>query len=205
MRYYGEEALGMIETIGMVPALDGCDKMLKAADVELISYENIGSTLVTILVKGDVAACRASVAAGKARAEAIGTLTAANVIPRPIRAVGDIVSCHDVEQAIQPDPATTVYTALGLVETFGLVFVLAAADAMVKTGDVELIGYENTASGYISVLVAGDVAACQSAVDAGCKAVEDLDGKLYSHTVIANPHHDIYKIIERYSLDKLLG
>ena len=50
MRYYGEEALGMVETLGMVPALEACDKMLKAADVELVSYENVGSTLVTIMV-----------------------------------------------------------------------------------------------------------------------------------------------------------
>ena len=56
MRYYAEEALGLLETVGMVPALDACDKMLKAADVELISYENVGSTLVTIMIKGDVAA-----------------------------------------------------------------------------------------------------------------------------------------------------
>ena len=56
MRYYGEEALGLVETIGLTPALEAADKMLKAADVELISYENVGSTLVTIMVKGDVAA-----------------------------------------------------------------------------------------------------------------------------------------------------
>lgn len=96
-RYYGEQALGLIETIGMVPALDACDKMLKAADVELISYENIGSTLVTIIVKGDVAACKASVEAGAKAAAAIGTLTAQNVMPRPITDIGDIVSCHDVD------------------------------------------------------------------------------------------------------------
>ena len=48
------------------------------------------------------------------------------------------------------------YEAIGLIETFGLVFVLEAADAMVKAADVELIGYENVASGYISVLVQGD-------------------------------------------------
>ena len=60
MRYYGEEALGLVETVGLVPALEAADKMLKAADVELISYENVGSTLVTIMVKGDVAAVRSS-------------------------------------------------------------------------------------------------------------------------------------------------
>ncbi len=98
MRYYGEEALGLIETVGMVPAIQAADKMLKAADVELISYENIGSTLVTIMIKGDVAAVRASVKAGAAAAAAIGKLTAHNVMPRPIRSVGDIVSIYDVDK-----------------------------------------------------------------------------------------------------------
>ena len=51
MRYYAEEALGLVETLGLVPALEAADKMLKAADVELISYENVGSTLVTIMVR----------------------------------------------------------------------------------------------------------------------------------------------------------
>lgn len=94
--------------------------------------------------------------------------------------------------------------ALGLIETFGLVFVLEAADAMVKAAEVELIGYENTASGYISVLTRGDVAACKAAVEAGIKAVEDMGAEVYSSVVIATPHKDIEKIISRYSLDKVL-
>jgi microcompartment protein CcmL/EutN len=98
------------------------------------------------------------------------------------------------------------YEALGLIETFGLVFVLEAADAMCKAADVELVGYENVASGYISVLVRGDVGACKTAVAAGIKAVEDMeDGNLYSSVVIARPHHDLEKIIARYSLDNLLA
>lgn len=98
MRYYAEEALGMLETIGMVPALDACDKMLKAADVELIGYENVGSTLVTIFIKGDVAAVKSSIKAGAEAASAIGTLTATRVIPRPIRPIGDIVSIYDIDE-----------------------------------------------------------------------------------------------------------
>ena len=97
MRYKGGEALGLIETVGMVPAIEAADKMLKAADVELIAYENVGSTLVTIMVKGDVAAVKSSVEAGAAAAAAIGKLTAKNVMPRPIRAVGDVVSIYDVD------------------------------------------------------------------------------------------------------------
>ena len=72
------------------------------------------------------------------------------------------------------------YEAIGCIETFGLVFVLEAADAMCKAADVELIGYENVASGYISVIVQGDVGACRTAVDAGVKAVENMGAEVYS-------------------------
>lgn len=97
MRYYSQEAVGLIETLGMVPALQACDKMLKAANVELISYENIGSTLVTVMVKGDIAACEAAVEAGVREAEKIGKVTAYNVMKRPVRAVADVMSVHDVD------------------------------------------------------------------------------------------------------------
>jgi microcompartment protein CcmL/EutN len=70
---------------------------------------------------------------------------------------------------------------------------------------VELIGYENVASGYISVLVRGDVGACKTAVEAGVKAVNDMGAEVYSSVVIARPHQDLEKIIARYSLDKLLA
>ncbi|KIL09606.1 BMC domain-containing protein [Clostridium botulinum] len=97
------------------------------------------------------------------------------------------------------------YQALGLIETFGLVFVLEAADAMCKAADVELVGYENVASGYISVLVRGDVGACKAAVEAGVKAVQDMEnGNVYSSVVIASPHQDLEKIIARYKIEKLL-
>lgn len=97
MRYQGNEAIGLIETLGMLPALDAADKMLKAADVHLVSYENVGSTLVTVMVSGDVAACEAAVKAGAAAAEKIGKLTAKNVMKRPAHGIGDIVNVHGVE------------------------------------------------------------------------------------------------------------
>lgn len=94
--------------------------------------------------------------------------------------------------------------ALGLIETFGIVFVIEAADAMCKAADVELIGFENTASGYISVLVEGDVGACKTAVEAGVKAVEEMGTEVYSSVVIARPREDLKKITALYELDKLL-
>ena len=203
MRYYGEEALGLIETTGMVPALEGADKMLKSAAVELIAYENIGSTLVTIMVKGDVAAVKASVEAGAAAAKEIGKLTSKNVMPRPIKPVGDIVSIYDIDSECL-DEVEEKYEALGLIETFGIIYVLEAADAMCKAADVELIGFENVASGYISVLVSGDVGACKQAVEHGKKAVEKLGEEVYSSVVIPRPHKDLKKITKRYSINKLI-
>lgn len=95
------------------------------------------------------------------------------------------------------------HEAIGSIETFGLVFVLEAADAMGKAADVDVIGYENVASGYISVIVRGDVAACEAAVDAGVKAVEAMGAEVYSHVVIASPHPDLEKIIRRYALNPI--
>ncbi len=97
MKYYGEEALGLVETRGMVPAIYALDVMCKSADVVLVSYENIGSGLVTVLVKGDVAAVRTAVERGAEAAASIGTLTAQNVMPRPVGRVGTIVSVHDID------------------------------------------------------------------------------------------------------------
>ncbi|WP_124065819.1 BMC domain-containing protein [Clostridium sp. E02] len=95
------------------------------------------------------------------------------------------------------------YEAIGSIETFGLVFVLEAADAMCKAADVNLIGYENVASGYISVLVQGDVGACKTAVEAGIKAVNDMGAEVYSSVVIPRPHPDLIKIINRYAINSV--
>ena len=97
------------------------------------------------------------------------------------------------------------YEALGLIETFGLVFALEAADAMCKASNVELEGYANVASGYITVLVRGDVGACKTAVDAGVNAVNGMEGgNLYSSIVIPRPHEDLEKIIKRYAITDLI-
>ena len=101
MRYRGEEAIGLIETIGMVPAIYAADAMLKAGDTELVSYENVGSTLVTIIVKGDVAACKAAVAAGVKAVEALGAeVYSSVVIPRPHPSLKKITDKYDVEKLL---------------------------------------------------------------------------------------------------------
>ena len=77
------EALGMVETRGLVAAIEAADAMVKAANVELIGTEKIGSGLVSVMVRGDVGAVKAAVEAGSANASRLGELVAVHVIPRP--------------------------------------------------------------------------------------------------------------------------
>lgn len=78
-----KEALGMVETKGLVGAIEAADAMLKAANVALIGYQKIGSGLVTVMVRGDVGAVKAATDAGAAAAEKVGQVVSVHVIPRP--------------------------------------------------------------------------------------------------------------------------
>lgn len=82
------ESLGVIETRGLTAAIEAADAMLKAANVEIIGTEKIGSGLVSVMVKGEVGAVKAAVEVGSEAAQRIGELIAVHVIPRPH---GDVV------------------------------------------------------------------------------------------------------------------
>jgi ethanolamine utilization protein EutM len=87
-----KEALGMVETRGLVGAIEAADAMVKAANVRLIGKEQIGSGLVTVMVRGDTGAVKAAVDAGAAAAKVVGELYGLHVIPAP----------HDDVEAILP-------------------------------------------------------------------------------------------------------
>lgn len=93
------DALGMIETKGLIAAIEACDVMLKTANVSLVGKRKSTATLVTILITGDVGAVKASVEAGAAAAEKVtpGSLLSAHVIPRPIQ---------NIEKAFGPEDKT---------------------------------------------------------------------------------------------------
>jgi len=90
------QALGMIETKGLVAAVEAADAMVKAANVTLIGKERIGSGLVTVMVRGDVGAVKAATDAGAAAAQRVGEIVSIHVIPRP----------HSDVEAILPVPMT---------------------------------------------------------------------------------------------------
>jgi len=78
-----KQALGMVETKGLVGAIEAADAMVKAANVTLIGKEKIGSGLVTVMVRGDVGAVKSATDAGAAAAKRVGELVSVHVIPRP--------------------------------------------------------------------------------------------------------------------------
>ncbi len=85
------QALGMVETRGLVAAIEAADVMVKAADVTLLGYEKVGSGLVSVMVSGDVGAVKAAVEAGVTGAGHIGEVVSSNVIARPDTRVDEIL------------------------------------------------------------------------------------------------------------------
>ncbi len=86
-----KDALGMIETKGLVATIEAADAMVKAANVTLVAYEKIGGGYVTALVRGDVAAVKAAIDAGAAAARKVGELVSVHVIPNPHDQLEDVL------------------------------------------------------------------------------------------------------------------
>lgn len=85
------EALGMIETRGLVAMIEAADAAIKAAKVNVVGWEKVGSGYVTVLLRGDVAAVRAATDAGAAAARRVGELVSVHVIPRPHQGLEDVL------------------------------------------------------------------------------------------------------------------
>lgn len=84
-------ALGMVETRGLVAAIEAADAMVKSANVQLVGKEQVGGGLVTVMVRGDVGAVKSATDAGAAAAEKVGELISVHVIPRPHTEVDEIL------------------------------------------------------------------------------------------------------------------
>jgi carbon dioxide concentrating mechanism protein CcmO len=179
-----KQALGMIETRGLVALFEATDAMLKAANVTLMGWEPVGSGLVASFVEGEVAAVKAATDSGAAAARRIGELTSVQVIPRP----------HDdldlFFKKIAGKAAAAVddpQSALGLLETRGLVGLIEASDAMCKAASVRLTRTIEIGGAYVTSVVRGDVGSVRAAVDAGAVAARRV-GELVSAHIIPRPH-----------------
>ncbi|QGG53886.1 BMC domain-containing protein [Lysinibacillus pakistanensis] len=117
-----KEAIGMIETYGMVGSIEAADAMLKASNVQLVKHELIDGGIVTVIVEGDVGAVQAAVEAGKAAVARVGTLLSAHVIPRAADDVFTTIIDHPqakpkVEKNVERVPKTSSRSKAQVKET----------------------------------------------------------------------------------------
>ena len=180
------EALGMLETVGLTGAIAGGDAISKAAKVELLGWDRVGSGMATVFCGGDVAAVKSAVDAGAQAASKVGEVRAVHVIPRPHADLGPILPSNGGGEV-------SGVRALGMVETHGSTGVIEAADAMEKAAEVEVVRVQEIGGGYITVLVTGDVGSVQSAVTAGAEAAERV-GELLARHVIARPSEAVLSL-----------
>jgi len=180
------DAIGMVETVGLVGVIEAGDAMAKAASVQLLGWDKVGSGLVTIFCSGDVAAVKSAVDAGSTAAARVGQVHSVHVIPRPHNELSAIVP----ERAGGDDRSDGAVRALGLIETKGATGVIEAADAMSKAADVDILKIQEIGGGYVTVMVSGDVGSVQASVSAGSEAAERV-GELVSQHVIPRPHDDL--------------
>lgn len=179
------DAIGMVETVGLVGVVEAGDAMAKAASVQLLGWDRVGSGLVTVFCSGDVAAVKSAVDAGSTAAAKVGEVHSVHVIPRPHSELTAVVPERD-----DSSDSDDRIRALGLIETKGTIGVVEAADAMSKAADVEIVKLQDIGGGYITVLVSGDVGSVQASVSAGAESAERV-GELVSQHVIPRPHDDL--------------
>ena len=183
------KALGFIETKGLVGNIDATDAMLKAADVEFIGSDTIGAGLTTVIVTGEVGAVKAATEAGEEAASRVGELFCVNVIAHLARimpAKGPATG----KSGLPAGEQVPLDAALGMIETNGLTASIEAADAMLKSADVSLVGQEKIGAGLVTVFVQGDVGAVKAAVEAGQTAASRI-GEVVSALVIPRPHASV--------------
>ena len=178
-RKAGQAAMGILETRGLVPLIQGTDAMLKTAPVEIEGWAYIGGGLVHAVVRGDVASVMDAVEAGGRAAEASGELFATLVIPGPSEGLGPLLP-PDIQVEVAPEGA------LGVLETTGYVSVITCSDAMVKAADVELVRLTIASGGRVDAIVRGNLDAVQSAIEAGESAARSVC-ELNGSCVISRP------------------
>lgn len=162
-RALGQRALGIFECRGMVALAAAADAMLKAAEVRICGRHGIGSGWLTLLIDGDTAAVQTAVEAGRQEAAPYGDIITSKVVPQPEpRALAAMP--HAVTG---PAAAVVGERGLGILETRGLIPLIAGSDAMVKGADVELMGWTYIGGTLVHAFVCGDVGSVRAAVEAG--------------------------------------
>ncbi len=170
------------------------DMMIKSAAVTLVGYEKIGGGYCTAVIRGRFPDVKLAVAAGAEVAEQMDELIYQTVISRPFPNLDAVLPISDRMLAQIVGKSKLRNLAIGLLETRGFPPMVGAMDAMLKTADIYVAGYEKTGSGFCTAIIRGTVSNVTIALDVGMSAAERI-GELRSIMVIPRPLEDLERTI----------
>jgi microcompartment protein CcmL/EutN len=221
-----DQALGLLETDALAPAMVAVDVMLKSAEVEVLQIELNDLGGVSVQVGGATAAVQTAVASGNRAAQALMPhRPITSIITRVAEAAGPGIRSRPefnplIQQAVvfapasksptsDPQPASaegessapfpmneSAPQALGFLETQGFTAVLEALDTACKAANVTVVGKEKLGGGYVTVVLQGELSAVAAAIEAGRLKVDGL-GKLIAAHVIARPCEAVLSLLPR--------
>ena len=203
------ETLGMLETTGLTPALAALDVMEKTAHIRVIQAEINDMLGICIKVAGSTADVESALRAGYDVAAQMGGQPVVDGINRPDKEAWKVIEAADefnplIQQGVvwiptentasKGDTVANVPDALGLIETQGFTAVFEAVDTACKAASVEVVGKEKLGGGYVTVIIRGDVAAVNAAIEAGRQKVEGLGNLIAAH-VISRPSSNVLSLL----------
>jgi microcompartment protein CcmL/EutN len=196
-------SLALLEVSNLSPALMVADLCAKAAGVHILGIESTDGAEQCIKLVGNVAEVTYAAEQGAALAKRMGATSFYSVMAAPLEvthalantkpAFSPLLGCFDYR--IPRESHMSSSEALGLLETQGLVAALHATDDMLKSSNVKLVGKEKIGAAYVTIMVRGDVAAVQTAIETGKATVVRLGGKLILADVIARPHPELAALL----------
>ncbi|WP_157094764.1 BMC domain-containing protein [Picosynechococcus sp. PCC 7003] len=199
-------ALGLVSTKSFPAIVGTADMMLKSAAVTLVGYEKTGGGYCTAVVRGKTADVRLAVEEGARTAAQFDQYVSKLVIPRPLPNLEAIfpIGSHLAEIAQQQRGYSRLSNrSIGLLETRGFPAMVGAADAMLKSADVQLASYETIGDGLCTAIIRGTVSNVAMAIDAGMHEAERI-GELHAVMIIPRLLEDLEHTlpVAEYWLDK---
>lgn len=198
-------SLALLEVHNLAPSLMVADVCSKSANITLLGIESTDGPQQCIKLVGPVADVTEAAERGAEVARRMGSPVMVTILAAPldvVRAMADsppvfspLLGLYDYRKPRGDAMATT--DAIGLLETQGLVAAIHATDDMLKSSNVTLVGKEKIGAAYITIMVKGDVAAVQTAIETGKRTVERLGGKLILADTIARPHPDLASLLPK--------
>jgi microcompartment protein CcmL/EutN len=196
-------SLALLEVNNLAPSFVVADACSKTANIRILGIESADGAGQCIKIAGSVADVVAAAERGMELARKMGSAAIFSVLPAPLEVTIALSNSKPVlspllgsyDNRLPKENAMASTEALGLLETQGLVAALHATDDMLKASNVTLAGKEKIGAAYVTIMIRGDVAAVQTAIDVGKQTVERLGGKLILADVIPRPHADLVKLL----------